>query len=365
MLKPNPQLIIDRGIQPQVKCNDTAIDNDVNVFINNLIANGGQLPLNPPFEIHPYKDGFPLQNFDKYIIGTFPPISYILDNPAIIGSGINNLQQPAGAGGNMINRPWIPFYHGNQGSMWNFLLSPIEMAALNAAMTPPNGRLNGKQYLTEFLHSNKLNYADIIEKVQRRKNNNGLYSAADQYLNNICPNFDLICHILSNANAKTLLFNTASIFGNQGMAYDGNGVINIRQNTKSFDIFIRSCQELGLELFVQIQNGNPLAQYRWTNINKLAPNQRSRKIIFELKIKNPSGNKKLLCQGFQEGDEKVLTVITGPSPSRIAIRGLNGNHVCGAWLAMNPNQNNADFINWVYQNFRVNGFNGYYNLNLP
>ena len=161
MLKINNPLILGRGLPVSSPCNMPAIIGDNVAFINNLIPTLGQLPPNPPFEIHPYKQDFPLQDFEKYIMGTFPPISYILDKPQIVAAGISNLQQPIGAGGQVISLPWIPFYHGNQGSMWDFLLTPVEMAALTAMRNAANGRQNAKNYLIKFLLENKINYADI------------------------------------------------------------------------------------------------------------------------------------------------------------------------------------------------------------
>lgn len=75
MLRPNLQLISARNLS----CDSPDITTDNDIFINELIQNNGRLPPHSPFEIHPYKSGFPLQEFEKYIIGTFPPISYVLD----------------------------------------------------------------------------------------------------------------------------------------------------------------------------------------------------------------------------------------------------------------------------------------------
>lgn len=74
MLKRNDDLIINRGLIPaNINCSSPQIAADNAAFIATLIADGGVLPQHPPFEIHPYLNEFPLQNYEKYIIGTFPP----------------------------------------------------------------------------------------------------------------------------------------------------------------------------------------------------------------------------------------------------------------------------------------------------
>ena len=363
MIKNNNNLIFLRGIQLPLNCNDPVITNDNNVFIANLIPTAGELPPNPPFEIHPYKDDFPLKDFEMYVIGTFPPISYILDNIQLAATPFNTLTQPNCAGGQIINRPRIPFYHGNQGSMWDFLLTPQEIAVLNETLNGENGRQNAKQYLINFLLNNKINYSDIIDSTQRNLNALGRYDGKDTNLNNICVNNSLICHILNNKNAKYLLFNSSSTFGAMGLNTLANGMVNVNNNTKSFDLFVRHCQELGLEIQMRIQNGNPANVFNWMNITALNPAQKSNKIIFELKLKNPANNKKLTCDKFETGSEKIITVVTGPSPSAINQLGLIGNIICDKWLLANPGNNRLNFIHWVYQNFRNNNINAYFPLN--
>jgi hypothetical protein len=360
MIKPNPQLIFNRGLPAVLTCNNNAIAIDNANFLINLVQTVGILGIHPCFELHPYKNSFPLQSFEKYIIGTFPPISYILDSPQINAAGITVLQQPVGVGGHLISLPWIPFFHGNHGNMWDFLLTDAEMTALNVAMQGPNARTNGRNYLINLLIKNEINYSDIIDVTQRNRNQNGRYDGKDINLNNICPNSELICHILSNTRVKYLLFNSSSIFSNSGVLMQANGIIN--EVARSFDLFVRECQALGLQIELQIQSGNPATFYRWTSVSTLHFLQRRTKLAFEMKIKNPNGNKGI-CDGFAPGTEKVLTAITGPSPSAINQLGLIGNIICDNWLLANPGQNRNDFIRWVYQSFRNNAILQLYNFN--
>jgi hypothetical protein len=237
------------------------------------------------------------------------------------------------------------------------------MAILTAIRIGANGRQNAKNYLINFLIANKINYADIIDTAQRNLNNQNRYDGKDTNLNNICPNIDLIFHILSNPKAKYLLFNSSSIFSNNGIALGAGGLLNVNANTKSFDLFIRQCQELGLEVYLQVPLGNPASIFPWTNIAFLGVFQRWRKLAFEIKLKNPSNNNKKICSSFPGGSERVFTVITGPSPSAINQLGLIGNIICDSWLLANPGQTRLDFIGWVYQNFRNNTFIPLYNMN--
>ena len=78
MVRKKDNLLINRGINPlNFGLND--IINDNNIFINsmNLIAQNSILPINPPFEAHPYSHLINYNNeYESFIMGTFPPISY-------------------------------------------------------------------------------------------------------------------------------------------------------------------------------------------------------------------------------------------------------------------------------------------------
>lgn len=80
-----------------------------NIFRNDLELNNYILPNEKPIEVHPYLDTFPLRPTEKYIIGTFPPISYLRDS----------LNIPNGVG-DINSRPKIPFFHGQKCDQWIF-----------------------------------------------------------------------------------------------------------------------------------------------------------------------------------------------------------------------------------------------------
>lgn len=249
--------------------------------------------------------------------------------------------------------------------MWDFLLTKGEMDDLDNE----NGRQNAKKTLINFLRQNEINYADIIDSVQRGKDKDGKYDGKDKSLSNIFPNNDLICHILTNRKAKYLLFNTASTFGNHGIQiwrqrnHAEFGRIRLNDNVRSFDLFVRQCQELGLGIQIQIQCNNPNVRYDWTNLTSLSPLQGSNKVAFEMKIKNPLNNPESICDGFPQGSEKVVTVITGPSPSNLVNLGLIGNNIFEIWRSTNPGKTPEDFTRLVYQCFRKSNWKELYDMN--
>lgn len=363
MLKINHSLILRRGIPFPLNCNSPAIGLDNTKFIKGLVTALGVLPKNPPFELHPYKHSFQLHNYEKYIIGTFPPISYVLDNPRIVEAGILNIRQPAGVGGRRIKPPQIPFFHGNKGLMWDFLLTNAEKVALKKILQGANGRQTAKNWLINFFQQKEINYADIIDGAQRDLNKLGRYDGDDNNLNNICPNKDLICHILLNPKTKYLLFNTSSVFSNSGVVTDANGLVNVNAKTKSFDLFVRYCQELGLNVEIQIQTGNQATFFNWTQISALGFRQRKTKIAFDMKITNPVGNQKLNCE-FKSGEQKFFTILTPFSPAAVNRGNTKNNFIVQNWLLNNPGQSPYNLLTDAYQSFRNNNHLPFFNMNV-
>src|SRR5690554_1072474 len=173
----------------------TNLPENNNHIANYIFEHNGQLPPQPMFEKHPYLDTFELQNFEKYIIGTFPPISYIYDHPLLVE---NNISQN--------KRPEIPFFDGNVSSMWKYLFTDEEFQILNELVNN-NERIEAKNHIIENLNELKINYSDIIKNTRRN-----VFSYEDKDLYNIKPNLDLINQILVNPNAKYLNFNTSTLF---------------------------------------------------------------------------------------------------------------------------------------------------------
>ena len=368
MLKRDNPLITARGLAAgTVNCTSPIIAADNAGAIASIVAVGGNLPPNPPFEIHPYLNTFTLEQYKKYIIGTFPPISYLVDHPLISVAGITHLVNLGPQAGN-ISQPAIPFFHGNAGDMWAYLLTPPELTALNFTV----GRNTKKTYLINFLREHKINYSDIIKTTQRCLNNDGNYDFTDTCLKNICINKELIYHILLNNNSEHLLFNTGSPFSAEGLTIHANlnagnpaGRVNVNSNTASFDLFVRGCQDLGLKIELRIQQG-PTPFFPWTEINTvnrlfLQANMHN-KVAFEMRI---SITDKVVDDNLKEfGGERTYTVVTGPSPSRAALRGLTRNRNYINWMMLNPPPNNpGTFVQYIYQTFRFGPIANLYALN--
>jgi hypothetical protein len=356
MLREKNNLIENRGLNNPINHKDALDDSQLFLIeMNNqgLLNNGiAYLPENPPFEFHPYKSALQLQNFDKYIIGTFPPISYVYDLIPLLRS----INQPRIGNGRKIPKPGFPFFHGNKKLMWDYLLTNDELEEI------PKNRELIRTYLIEKLNQMAINYSDIIDGTQRELAENR-YKGSDYLLKNITINKELISHIFSNKFAKYLLFNTASIYGVGGMQFDENGLIDLNSDAKAFDLFLRSLQEYGCEIEIRISDPEKLA-FPWTPISNLNIQQRSMKIAFELRILNPIGNTLNIFNDFEQGTTREFIVITPFSPAvaqRINL--LAGNPVVANYLANNQEQDTRQMLYRIYQDFRNNNWNALFNYN--
>lgn len=359
ILRKNEQLLINRELPPEIT-NELILE-DNNNFLENLTNNaflqrGRQithLPDTTPFELHPYKNLMQLGQFEKYIIGTFPPISYVYD----LLENIDIIRQPLNANNRKIPKPGFPFYHGNKKLMWDYLLTEDEQEEM------PVQRIDIRNYLIEKLHEININYADIIDSTQRRLLENR-YKGSDNLLYNLTINLDLIQHILSNKQCKYLLFNTASIYGIAGINLI-DGYIDLEEDAKSFDLYVRALQELGYIIQIRLHNGiNHDLFFQWTNISDLNLQQRSTKIAFELKVINPVDNPSDFCNTFEAGSYKEFIVITPFSPAvaqRVNL--LAGNPTVASWLQLNPNSDTRDMLFQIYQNFRLGNWNTLFEMN--
>jgi len=358
MLKKNIDLLTARGLNPQnISWNDIIADNTL--FIEQTIqsltpkqkVNRVCLPTLPGMEIHPYKQYATLKNFHKYIIGTFPPVSYLYDSAAFIQSEIESICQPNW--GRKIPRAQIPYYHGNRGLMFDYLLTSEELNQI------PGNRLAARQYLIEKLSEQQINYADIIDATQRNTIENK-YNGRDENLNNIIINQELILHILTNPSAETVLFNTGSIYSISGMQFENNGMVNV-EKCGALDLFLRALQELDLDLFIEISFlQNDLPYQRLDNLQYPA---NATKLIFDLTIsKKP--NREYPSLPIEYFNSKKLRCITPFSPAvakRVNI--LSGNPIVRKYLTENPQANTRMMLADIYQKFRNNTTQDLYELN--
>jgi hypothetical protein len=350
-------LITGRGLNPNtLSCMDAAIGIDNTNFKNQIIASiaGGnaKLPMNPGFELHPYKGQLPFTNQSKFIIGTFPPISYLIDsikqsNPGII---LNTLSQPT-APHQLIKEPNIPFFHGNISALWGVLLTSAELTLLNAQLAI--SRQAAKTWLITFLTNKEIYYDDIITSMQRKlgrlgkPHNNKGYTYEDKNLQNICIDEALIIKLITNSSTKLVCFTNGATFSSKGLEFYKTGIrkgfVNT-SNSDAFSLFLRGCQDLGLKIEMQC-----LPHYTWTPINILTAMQKRTKWIFEIRIsKGPACNHPALLN-FQN---KSFTVMTPFSPA--AHGRINKNASIINYRAINGNISIADILKDIYTKFRNN-----------
>ena len=301
---------------------------------NYILDNNGQLPPQPMFEKHPYLDDFELQNFEKYIIGTFPPISYLYYE-----FNLNIVRQPNN--GRALSKPGFPFFHGNRRLLWDYFLNIDELnnIPVNKDLVP--------EYLKNILLNKDVNYSDIITYVRRELEHNR-YKGSDKLLYNITPNLNLINHILNNQKAKYLMFNTASIYGMEGIQNDDDGFVSLTNDSKSFDLFLRTLQELGFKTSFSFDNG-----INWVSFENLNMNQRKSKLFFKLKI-----NKNNITV-------KEFFIITPFSPAvaqRVNI--LNGNPIVSNWRNINNMQNTKKMLSQIMIYFRNNNWEALQAMNV-
>lgn len=303
---------------------------------NYILQHNGQLPPEPMFERHPYLDDFELQNFDKYIIGTFPPISYLYYK-----NNLEVIRQPNN--GPILRKPGFSFFHGNKGLLWDYLLNNEELVhvPVNKDLIP--------EYLRDVLLNNaKINYSDIINYV-RRELKVDKYKGSDKLLFNITPNLNLINHILNNPKAKYLMFNTASIYGMSGIQNNVNdGFVSLDDDAKSFDLFLRTLQELEFNTFLSFDNG-----INWVSFENLNVNQRKAKLFFKLKISK---------NNFEEKDFFVITPFSPAVAQRVNI--LANNPVVSNWRNINNLQNTKVMLSQIMFYFRNNNWDALQAMNV-
>ena len=315
-------------------------------FINDLIANNFVLPNETPVELHPYLNEFRLQNYGKYIIGTFPPISYLCYNPNLLVNGMESLYKPNGA---EILPPKISFFHGNRNSMWALLL---EHNLHEIVFNNPD-RLAAKQSLIDYLTTNQVNYSDIIYSTKRTK-----YSHEDKYLKNIVLNNDLYKHILQNDHTDRLLFNTSSVFRKSGLSVYKNkrvnsipGNINVN-NGGSFDLFFKGLQDLDAKIELGQVNDINQASFQWIEINrnnsKILKNIFKSQIIIKCRIRIEANNH--IIQN-NELIQREYFVVTPFSPAAVDRGTLKQNPILIFWLDQNENLAPKDLLTNIYQAF--------------
>jgi hypothetical protein len=295
-----------------------------------ILAHNGQLPPQPMFEKHPYEYTEFNLGYDKMIIGTFPPISYIYDNTILAENGIDQEK-----------RPLVPFFHGNRASMWNVLL--IGDCFEEILMMDRSLRRN--ELIDELIYR-FIRYDDII-KFTRREKTGDRYTAEDKKLFNITPNFSLVKDVLEKKELDAILFNTSTTFS-KNIKINKNNKINIEKdsNIKSFDLFIRTIQDLGYKVEFRLENSDFEVLLDWIEVSyqnsNLIQSNFSHKIIFKIRISNFA---------------KIVKEFYAVTPFSPAARGrVDLNPIVSLWLNNNLQKNRFDLLKNIYQSFSLFSF---------
>jgi hypothetical protein len=335
ILKQDNNLLNINGINPNLPIEPQMIASNA-AFVAGL-APGIILPNNPPVEQHPYDNPAARQDFEKYIIGTFPPISYLKDHPNTAGG---NIFYPDG---NNMGAPNIPFYHGNDESLWKkaVFAASGHLAAYNAL---GNNR-NAKQlFIQNWLIENKINIADIIQNATRKA-----YTYQDKDLKNIIFNTTLIGELIKSDKDLTLLFNTSPVFNTQGFKVNMNGTISRTQDT-SFGLTLLALEAIGFKISFDWINPIPMG---WVTLNVanavLLRENLVNKCIIKVKLEATS---KSDAKGFKiENSSKEFTCVFGPSPAGNAAIPLPTNLIYQNAVAQFGPMNHPAFCSFMMGHF--------------
>jgi hypothetical protein len=250
-------------------------------------------------EIHPYLSyrNDMIEKPKSYIIGTFPPASYLrslsISGNSSIGSRtfyVDGVEVPA--------LPLLNFYHGNRNSFWTFLeISPLKIESI-----------------LDFLKFHNWAYSDIIYSCSRTN----ISSSRDQDLKNIVPNFDLINEIMENEEVSDLWFTSSGTYNSTGIDIYRNSKIKTNSG-QAYNLFLRTLQSLDYDISVRVNEDKNWISLNYENRESLK-NDFKYKVIHQLKI-----------------DNKVLNIFSGPSPSSDASITFPRNPIYKQWLM---NQNN-------------------------
>lgn len=306
MIRPKHAMLNAAGLQHDITQDLNHLNEAFRQFLDQAIVSvqhgHNSLPEVAGIEKHPYKGVLENVMADIYILGTFPPISYMVDivRQQVQGFNGTSLLQP-GVGN--VTWPQIPFYHGNVAGLWNVLLTEEDRDQLQAVV----GRQAKRAYLIDWLELNQIFYDDIVHYAQRRLHNGG-YTPKDTDLYNIRPDFDLVAKIMTKKSLRILSFVNGSTFRQNGFALNN-------QNADPFTWFIHACRLSNIAVDMRCQG-----HFDWTPIGALNAAQRSCKIVFDLRF-TPDTN--CTIDGFEEPRE--LQVMTPYSPA--AFLGVGGNPI--------------------------------------
>jgi hypothetical protein len=365
----NETLLSNRGINSiNFHIGSDEINNDAVAFhaqVSGAIHHGvAKLPMNPGFEYHPYKGVLMNQDSSKYIIGTFPPINYLIDTIVNQGYVINRLKQPTHPN-QEIDRPQIPFFHGNVSALWSAFLTRSELQNLNAIVKNV-GRFEAKEFLVAKLLEVGIYYDDIIACTQRslgklKPVNNRGYTYEDTNLENIVPDLQLLTKVLSNLKLETICFTNGATFrsgqngGLQLFTQRARQGLIKTVNADALSLFLRTCQDVGLNIEIQC-----LPFYQWKPLHQLTDVEKRTKLIFKLRL-TPSSRFTLLdTQVFQTKEVEVITPFSPAAHGKIESHPI----VLAIKRTLGRNLTAADVLPHIYSQFRNGNSGALYQFNI-
>jgi hypothetical protein len=157
----------------------------------------------------------------------------------------------------------------------------------------------------------------------------------------------MVNDVLNKKDLLAILFNTSTTFSkNIKINKDGLIVVEKDSNVKSFDLFIRTIQELGYKVEFRLENSDFEVLLDWMEVSyqnrNLIQSNFSYKIIFKIRISN-----------FDTINNEFY-VITPFSP---AARGrVELNPIVSSWLNNNFQKNRFDLLKNIYQSFALFSF---------
>jgi hypothetical protein len=266
-------------------------------------------------EMHPYmfmREQMP-HHPHAYLIGTMPPSSYLRNLPLPhLGMGpIGNL--PFKVNGEEVSeQPSIDFYHGNECALWHHL--GIEPMSENDVL--------------KFLMRHDLVYADIVQSCSR---NRGINDASDGGLKEIVPNVELLKEILSpHGRPPVLWFTSSSVYNSRGIELNRKGFVKT-EGGQAYNLFLRSMQMLDVKIELSFMNNHMIKIHPHAIESMMQePNHR----WLELHRKNHAllEDCNYQYQHWIRLNDKIYTVLTGPSPSGQANRALGRNLLYQHWM---------------------------------
>lgn len=309
-----------------------------------LIENNGQLPQIPPFEKHPYLENIENKNITGLMIGTFPPISYLCDTL--------NLQYLTFNG--RIGPPQIPYFHGNNCSLWRYCPIDFDSVIRLARDKQPNK-------IRTLLASKGIAYTDIIIYCQRElcyKNGKYSYTAQDKFLNNIVLNNSIYQLLLNSSTINRLYFTNASFFcsnNTNNRLFDkcGNYILKTRD---AFRLFLKGANDFGFTIEIS-NNINPEI---WHKINECENLETKR-------LNKLLTNKIILKMRLKKGDNsRILQLYTSVSPAAV-LRGRVKQNRCIVKFCqqhvIRDNEAPKEFLTKVLLSFFNNSIDGLIDYN--